>query len=128
MIDLIENIYLYGENKTLDIKLKTDNSTIVWADLSVYVYSFESVVGFGTTYKSSIQFWYEAPGHSLPRSLLHISNIFVDGNLLPKLLHNFFYYTHAKFNSQHSKPLLVVHISKELFDLVNIDLAGPFLV
>ena len=33
IIDLIGNAYLYSENKTLDIKLKTDNSIIVWANL-----------------------------------------------------------------------------------------------
>ena len=50
MIDLIGNVYLHRENKTLAIKLKTDNSTIVQAELGAYVYSFESTFGFGTTY------------------------------------------------------------------------------
>ena len=68
MINLIGNAYLCGENKTLDIKLKTDNATIVRADLSIHVYSFESTISFGTAYKSSVQFWYEALGHSSPRS------------------------------------------------------------
>ena len=56
MIDLIGNAYLRGENKTLDIKLNTDNSTIVQAELGAHVYSFKSAVGFGTAYKSSVQF------------------------------------------------------------------------
>jgi len=128
MIDLIGNSYLHGENKTLDIKLKTDNSTIVRADLNAHVYSFESAVGFGTAYKSSIQFWHEALGHSSPRSWSHASNIFIDGNLLPKPPHNFFCNACTKFNSQHSKPFPIAHISKEPFDLVHVDLAGPFLV
>ena len=46
MINRIGNTYLYRENKTLNIKLKTDNSIIVQADLSIYIYSFESAVGF----------------------------------------------------------------------------------
>ena len=50
MIDLIGNANLCRENKTLDIKLKTDDSTIVWAELRAYVYSFDSAIGFGTTY------------------------------------------------------------------------------
>jgi len=54
MINLIKNVYLYIENKTLDIKLKTDNSTIVRADLSMYIYSFESAVDFRSAYKSSV--------------------------------------------------------------------------
>ena len=116
------------ENKTLNIKLKTDNSTIVQAELGVHVYSFESTVGFRTAYKSSVQFWYEALGHSSPRSWSHASNIFVDSNLLPKPPHNFFCHTCAKFNSQHSKPLPVAYTSKEPFDLVHVDLASPFSV
>ena len=68
MIDLIGNAYLYEENKTLDIKLKTDNSTIVQVELGTHVYSFESAVGFGTAYKPSVQFWHEALGYSSPRS------------------------------------------------------------
>ena len=68
MIDLIGNAYLCGENKTLDIQLKTDNSTIVRAELGIHVYSFESAMGFGTAYKSSVQFWHEALRHSSPRS------------------------------------------------------------
>ena len=68
MIDLIGNAYVHRENKTLDIKLKTDNSTIVQADLGVHIYSFESAISFGTAYKSSVQIWQEALGHLLPRS------------------------------------------------------------
>ena len=56
MIDLIGNVYIHGENKTLDIKLKTDNSTIVQANTGIYVYLFESAISFITAYKSSIQF------------------------------------------------------------------------
>jgi len=128
MIDLIGNVYLRGEIKTLDIKLKTDNSTIGRADLNAHVYSFESAVGFGTAYKSSIQFWHEALGHSSPRSWSHASNIFIDSNLHPNSPHNFFCHSCAKFNSQHSKPHPVAPISKEPFDLVYVNLAGPFSV
>ena len=56
IIDLIENIYLYRENKTLNIQLKTENSTIIRGDFSTHIYSFESDVSFGTTYESSVQF------------------------------------------------------------------------
>jgi len=68
MIDLIGNAYLYGENKTLDIKLKTVDSTIVQADFGAHINSFESAVGFRTAYKSSVQFWHKALGHTSPRS------------------------------------------------------------
>ena len=128
MINLIGNAYVHRENKTLDIKLKTDNSTIVRADLSIYINSFKSAIGFGTAYKSFVQFWHKALGHSSPRSWSHASNIFVDSNLLPKPPHNFFCHACAKFNSQYFKPLPVTHISKEPFNFVHVDLAGPFLV
>ena len=68
MINLIGNAYLHRENKTLNIKLKIDNFTIVRADLGIHIYSFKSAVGFRTSYKSSIQFWYEALRYSSPRS------------------------------------------------------------
>ena len=128
MIDLIGNAYLRRENKTLDIKLKTNNSTIVQAELGVHVYSFESTIGFESAYKFFVQFWHEALGHSSPRSWSHASNIFVDSNLLPKPPYDFFCHACTKFNSQHSKPLPIAHTSKQPFDLVYVDLAGSFSV
>jgi hypothetical protein len=125
-IDQKGKFYLYGEKGTLDVRRKTDNTTILHSTSSTSLYTFQSVTQHGEVYLSAVQFWHEALGHSSPQIWSNASLIFADGKILPHRPSQFFCQLCTQYNSKHTNPAPLKHTATAPYDLIHTDLAGPF--
>ena len=81
---------------------------------------------YGQAYISTIQWWHEALGHTSPQTWTTASERYSDGSLIPKRPSHFFCDACAFFNSKQITPHLTEHRAKDPYDLIHMDLAGPF--
>ena len=66
---------------------------------------------------ASVQFWYEALGHSSPKTWAHATDRYPDGNLIPPRPHKFFCDTCAQSNARNVAPTRTNECSKHLLIL-----------